>query len=264
MKLISVLLSYSRRTVILAIIGGIVTGVCNAALLAIVHRALTAGREASPNLFWGFIALWVILPLSRIASQVTLSHVVQTAIYDVRMHLSRQILGAPMRQLEEVGPHRLLAALNDDVATVSNALVSIPTLTMQATILLASLTYLGWLSWPVLIGVLIFMSVGILVLKIASKKALPYIRRAREDHDSLFKHFRALIDGNKELKLHRGRRQSFMDRVLQTTAKSYRRQNVIGGGIQTASSAMGSVLFFLLIGLIVFGVPAYTDASPQV
>src|SRR5678816_3288857 len=227
MKVISVLLSYSRRTIILAVFGGIVTGACNAALLAIIHGALTAGREASPNLLWGFIALWIILPISRIASQVTLSHVVHTAVYDLRMHLSRQILGAPLRQLEEVGPHRLLASLNDDVTAVSGALAGIPTIIMQGTILIASLIYLGWLSWPVLIGVVIFMSVGMFTFQMAINKASRYMRLAREDQDSLFSHFRALIDGNKELKLHRNRRQSFMHRVLEATAQSNRRHNVI-------------------------------------
>src|SRR5689334_1446908 len=153
MKVISVLLSYSRRTIILAVFGGIITGVCNAALLAIIHAALTAGRQASPNLMWAFIALWIVLPISRVTSQVTLSHVVHTAVYDLRMHLSRQILGAPLRQLEEVGPHRLLAALNDDVTAISSALANIPTIIMNSTILLGGLIYLGWLSWPVLIGV---------------------------------------------------------------------------------------------------------------
>jgi putative ATP-binding cassette transporter len=264
MKLIRILLSYSRRTVILAIIVGIVNGVCNASLLAIIHKALTAGKAASPNLLWGFIALWFVLPTSRIASQITLSHLVQTAIYDLRMHLSRQILSAPVRQLEEIGPHRLLAALNDDVGAVSNALVSIPTICMQSTILLASLIYLGWLSWPVLIGVVIFMSIAMFTFQMTVRQAARYIRLAREDHDALFKHFRALIDGNRELKLHRNRRQSFMERILQTTANSYRRHNVVGSGIQTAASGMGQILFFLLLGLLVFAVPAYTNTSPQV
>ena len=49
MKLISVLLSYSRRTVILAVFGGIITGGCNAAMLAIIHGALTAGRASFPK-----------------------------------------------------------------------------------------------------------------------------------------------------------------------------------------------------------------------
>ena len=143
MKLIAILLGYSRRTVVLAIIVGIVCGASNAALLAIIHKALTSGRDASPNLLWGFIALWLVLPASRIASQVTLSHLVQTAIYDLRMNLSRQMLAAPLRQLEEIGPHRLYATLNDDVQAISNALVSIPSICMQTTVLLASLVYLG-------------------------------------------------------------------------------------------------------------------------
>ena len=77
MKVISVLLSYSRRTIILAVFGGIVTGACNAAMLAIVHGALQPADKL--RLLWAFIALWILLPISRIASQVTLSHVVHTA-----------------------------------------------------------------------------------------------------------------------------------------------------------------------------------------
>jgi putative ATP-binding cassette transporter len=264
MKLISILLSYSRRAVILAIIVGIINGICNAALLAIIHKALIAGRGASANLLWGFVALWLILPASRIASQVTLSHLVQTAIYDLRMRLSRQILAAPLRQLEQIGPHRLFATLNDDVQAISNALLSIPTICMQSTVLIASLAYLGWLSWPVLIGVIIFMSIGMFIFQQATAKAQGYLSLAREDHDSLFRHFRALIEGNKELKLHRGRRQSFMERVLKSTANSFRRHNVTGAGIQTAAAGMGQILFFLLIGLLIFGVPAYTNTSAAV
>jgi putative ATP-binding cassette transporter len=264
MKVVSVLVSHSRRTIILAVIGGIVTGACNAALLAIIHGALTAGRDASPSLMWAFIALWIILPISRIASQVTLSHVVHTAVYDLRMHLSRQILGAPLRQLEEVGPHRLLAALNDDVMAIAGALANIPTIIMNSTILLGGLIYLGWLSWPVLIGVVIFMSVSIFTARMIVRKASRYMRRAREDFDSLFKHLRALVEGNKELKLHRRRRQSFMERILQATAQSYRRHNWIAAGISTAASGLGGVMFFLLVGLLVFAVPAYSNVSTQV
>jgi len=169
-----------------------------------------------------------------------------------------------LRQLEEIGPHRLFATLNDDVQAISNALVSIPTICMQSTVLIASLAYLGWLSWPVLIGVIIFMSIGLFTFQQAVARAQGYLSLAREDHDSLFRHFRALIEGNKELKLHHGRRQSFMDRVLKTTANSFRRHNVIGAGIQTAAAGMGQILFFLLIGLLIFGVPAYTNTSTEV
>lgn len=264
MKLISVLLGYSRRIVILAILAGIISGLCNTALLAIIHSALTQGKAAPPNLLWGFIALWLTLPVSRIVSQVSLSYLVQRAIYDLRIHLSRQVLAAPLRQLEEIGPHRLLAALNDDVMAVSNALVSIPVLCLHSTILLGSLIYMGWLSWPVLIGVVIFLAIGTFTYQMAVTRSARYLRLAREDQDALFRHFRALTEGNKELKLHRNRRESFMERVLQQTARSFQRHNVMGSGINTAASGWGQLLFFLLIGLLVFGVPVYTETSPQV
>jgi putative ATP-binding cassette transporter len=150
------------------------------------------------------------------------------------------------------------------VTAISNALAGIPTIIMQATILLASLVYLGWLSWPVLIGVVIFMSLGMFAFQLAIQKASRYMRLAREDQDSLFQHFRALIDGNKELKLHRNRRHSFMTRVLEATAGSNRRHNVLATGISTAAGGMGQILFFLLIGLLVFVLPTYTNTSTEV
>ena len=264
MKLMSVLLGYSRRTVVVAFIVGIIGGACNAALIAIIHSVLTGGRASPGSLLWAYAGLWLLLPISRIVSQVSLSHLVQQAIFDLRMHLSRQILGAPLRQLEEIGHHRLLATLNDDVMAVSNALVSIPVLSMHSTILIASLVYMGWLSWPVLIGVVVFMTVGTLAYQMAIKKSQRYLRLAREDHDALFRHFRALTEGNKELKLHRNRRESFVEKVLERTARSYQRHNVTGSGINTAASGMGQLLFFLLIGLLIFGVPAFTNTSLQV
>jgi len=264
MKLLSVLLGYSRRTVILAFTAGIIGGACNAALIAVIHSVLTGGSASPSYLLWVFLGLWIILPVTRITAQVTLSHLVQTAIFDLRMHLSRQILAAPLRQLEEIGQHRLLATLNDDVMSVSNALVSIPVVCMHGTILLASLIYMGWLSWPVLVGVVIFMTAGVFAYQFAIRKSQRYLRLAREDHDALYRHFRALAEGNKELKLHRNRRQSFVERVLESTARSYQRHSVTGSGINTAASGMGQLLFFLLIGLLIFAVPALTNTSTQV
>jgi putative ATP-binding cassette transporter len=157
-----------------------------------------------------------------------------------------------------------LASLNDDVVAISNALVSIPVLCLHSTILTGCLIYMGWLSWPVLIGVVIFLSIGTFSYQVAVRKAARYLRLAREDQDALFRHLRALTEGNKELKLHRNRRESFMNRVLHTTARSFQRHNVTGSGINTAASGLGQLLFFLLIGLLVFGLPSYANTSTQV
>src|SRR5690348_3590707 len=109
MKLIVLLWRYSRGLVVLAIIAGIVSGLSNAALIALVHQALVDSRSALPTLGIIFIGVGLALPISRVVSQVLLTYLSQKAVFDLRMALSRRILAAPLRQLEEVGPARLLA-----------------------------------------------------------------------------------------------------------------------------------------------------------
>jgi len=103
--------------------------------------------------------------------------------------------------------------------------------------------------------VVVFMTLGILSFQAAVKRAMRYMRLARKDTDSLFGHYRALNDGAKELKLHRTRRNIFIDQVLRTTALSLRRNNVTGNGIMAGASSWYQILFFTLIGLILFVLP---------
>jgi putative ATP-binding cassette transporter len=169
--------------------------------------------------------------------------------------LSRRILSAPLRRLEELGAPRLLATLTDDVPVIANALVSIPLLFMNIVIVAGCLTYLGWLSWWVLLGVLGFMACGVIVYQVLMKKALRYLMLGRRQWDDLFKHLGALINGTKELKLHRRRREAFLSQSLEASASTLRHQMLTGNNLFAAASSWGHVLIFVLIGLLLFAVP---------
>src|SRR2546423_8091402 len=114
MKFITFLLKYSPRTVALAIVAGIISGVTNVALLAVVNSVLGNYRVSLP-LVLEFAALCLLLPVTRVCSQVLLAHLSRKALYDLRMNLCRQVLSAPLRKLEELGGPRLLTSLTEDV-----------------------------------------------------------------------------------------------------------------------------------------------------
>jgi putative ATP-binding cassette transporter len=255
MKLLSFLMRHSRGPVIFAIAAGIISGLSNAALIALIHRAINQGQSLTRALVWGFAALCVVLPLSRFAAQALLTYLSQKAIFDLRMHLSQRILAAPLRYLEGIGAPRLLATLTDDVMVISNALVNIPLFFMHTAILVGCLVYLGWLSWTVLLAVLGFLVVGILGFRFAAGSAQRHLKRAREAQDTMLGHFRALTEGTKELKLHSSRRQSFMTHLFEETATAYRRLNVIGNITYAGAASWAQFLFFALFGLLVFGLP---------
>ena len=261
MKLFSFLLRcsrsvrYSRLTIAIVIFIGIVSGVCNVVLLSLINAALHRTDYSVTTLAWKFAVLCLLLPLSRFASQALLTRFSARVIFDLRMNLCRRVLAAPLRLLEGLGPHRILAILTEDIPVIAETLINVPLLCMHLAIVSGCMIYLGWLSFNVLLGVLIFMVLGVVSYRLAVKQAVHYFRIAREQWDAIFQHFRALTQGTKELKLHRGRREAFFTETLATTHAALQRNTVAGETIFSAVTSGGQALFFILLGLILFLVP---------
>jgi putative ATP-binding cassette transporter len=255
MKLVKFLLRYSRGAVIAAIFAGVVSGVGSTALLALINATLTGQGLSRPSLGWMFLGFCLVVPVSRIVSELLLAQLGQGTVLDLRVRLSRRILGVPQRQLEEMGAHRLLNLLLEDVPAISNVVVQIPVLCINVSVILGCLIYLGWLSWQALLAVLLFMALGIATYQWPLARALRHLESAREQEDRLTGHLRGLTEGSKELKLHRERREAFLSRVLRGTAQRVWKHNIDGLRIYTFASSWGQLLVFVVVGLVLFVLP---------
>ena len=143
MKLLAFLLRSSKSVVTLAIVVGIISGIANAALIAFANSALSQAGSVTKGLLWGFIGLAILLPLTRAFSGYLLIRLAQKVIFDLRLHLCKRILGAPLRHLEEVGAHRLLASLTEDVNAISNAFINVPVVCIHLTVVVGCMGYSG-------------------------------------------------------------------------------------------------------------------------
>jgi putative ATP-binding cassette transporter len=264
MHLFKFLLRISWRTVAFAILFGIISGASSTGLLALINTRLNSSQLNARTLLWSFVGLCVLVPVTRFTSEALLIRLGQGAIYKLRMQMSRRILGAPLRHLEELGAHRLLATLTDDIPAITNALTFIPIFCINVVVVFGCLFYLGWLSLTVLFAVLAFMVLGIISYQLPMMRALHFHRLAREESDNLYQHFRALTSGVKELKLHGQRREAFLTDSLQPTAQSLRRNNLIGVSIFVAAVSWGQILFFIVIGLLLFALSGSLNLNTQV
>jgi putative ATP-binding cassette transporter len=261
MELIYFIARYSRRAAILAILTGILSGVSNTGLLVVINSTLAGGSLPVTMQVLCFVGLCLVLPLTRFLAEALLTKLGQGALYNLRLQLSKRILGAPLRRLEEMGAHRILATLTDDLPAITNGLLLIPVLSINAAVIIGGLVYLGLMSWKVLLIVLGFMVVGIISYQLPIIKSLQYLKAARESEDDLLKCYGALTQGTKELKLHRNRREAFISDVLQSTVTSLRNHNVKGMLIYSAAASWGQILVFVVIGLILFALPGMTVMS---
>src|SRR5262245_15493916 len=102
----------------------LLSGACNAALIAFVNAALTNSHHWSGALLlWCFVAVGVGKIVTAFVSQALLTGFSQGVIADVRRDLIRKILKVPLQQLEEIGAPRVLVALTDDVFSIAQALL---------------------------------------------------------------------------------------------------------------------------------------------
>ena len=263
MNLLVLLMRFSRRTLIFALIAGVLSGASSVLLLGLINAVLSQSSYSLTTLIALYAGLSVVFLGSNIVAQLLLVRIAQGAIFEMRMHLSRRILAAPLRDLEQLGAHRLLAALTDDVLDISNALLNIPLVCVYVAVVVVCILLLAWLSWKLLVAGLVFLLVGLVSYQMLVLRALGSLERAREQQDALFHHFRALTEGTKELKLHQQRRSSFLTRLLQPTASAFRRHNIAGMTIYASAIGWGEFLFFAFIALLLFVLPTWQSLPPR-
>jgi putative ATP-binding cassette transporter len=180
------------------------------------------------------------------------------------MRLSRQILATPLRTLEEQGSARIMAVLTDDIFTISSTIIGIPVLFMQGAVVLGSLGYMAWLSPKTFLLIFGFIIVGTAIFQFSVGKGFRFLKEAREQQDALMKHFRSMLDGAKELKLHLQRRKAFLTEVFQPIAEAFRHSYFIGNLIYAASGAFGyQLIFFIMLALLLFLMPAVTTIEAK-
>lgn len=247
-ELLSLLKPY-RYTVILSILFGILGGLSVTALLATVNQGLHSESGLTTAVVLAFAGLCVLALLSSIAADIGSNFVGQKVIARLRKDLGAKVLSAPIEQIERYRSHRLIPVLTHDVDTISDFAFSFAPLAISITVILGCLGYLASLSLPIFLMTLLAIGIGSAIQFIAQGKGIKGFYEARDAEDSLQKHYSAIAEGAKELRIHRKRRHAMLTRNIQATADHICDTHVRSINIFVIAKSLGSMLFFVVIGL---------------
>jgi putative ATP-binding cassette transporter len=268
MNLVFFLLRHSRRTVLFAVLAGAFSGFINVSLLLLVHRAVNPngpwGRQLPPGqlLIWLFAGLCLAALVTRIGSQTLLLAVSRRSTARLSMQLSRRILDTPLLRLEELGPGRLLTMLNRDIPTIARGLKAIPTLCINAIMIVGCLAFLAWLSPLVFVSILGALTLNLLPQWLLGRHARKKVRQMHLTRDTLTRHYRGLVEGVKELKIHRQRRKAFLAGPLGSTTWALEKQDASIQFLMTLANSGSRFMLFVVIGFLVFVVPRWATIDP--
>jgi len=254
MKLLAYIYRASPYLLIFGITLTIVTGLLSATLMAIINAAI-AGHGETTTLVWQFLGVCVLHTAARSLSSLTLLNASQSAIQRLRIDLSRKLLGTPQAKLQQIGKPQLLAILTQDITTVMQACQRLTIVLAESVIIFGCLIYISLLSWKMLLLFVLLALGAIAVIRIADWGPFTYLRRARANLGHLYRHFRDLVEGSRELQVNAARGTAFIDETIIPETASLKRDFIRGLGAYVLVTNGVGFFYLLVIGIVLFIVP---------
>jgi putative ATP-binding cassette transporter len=245
--------SSSRTSVALMItvvLIGATSGALNTWIVSIINDALNGTVPRQWTMAAMFLGLCVGFAATRATSQILLTKLAIAIAQTLRIGLCRTIVSARLRTLEKMGNARLLASFTEDTPAVTNALVQLPTICVNAAIVLGCVAYMAWLSWTLLLVVIVMGGLGLGGYWLLQRKAGERFTLAHKHYIGLLKHFRALVDGSKELQLHAARRDEYLRVEITDSTKAVARYRFASGLHFALAENWVAGLGFVVMGLL--------------
>ena len=243
------LLKPFRLIVSASIVLGMIGGLSVTVLLATINNALHSDEGLTRTVVMIFAGLCVLALLTTILSDIGTNYVGQHIIAKLRKELGEKVLSAPIDQIERYRSHRLIPVLTHDVDTISDFAFAFAPLAISMTVTLGCLGYLAMLSWPMFLMMLVAIAIGTTIQAIARAKGMRGFYAARDSEDELQKHYNAIAEGAKELRIHRPRRQRMFVAGIQKTAEKICDTQIKSINTFVIAKSFGSMLFFVVIGM---------------
>lgn len=266
MKLLSFLFRINQRKTLEVMILALLSGLASAGVIALVNSALYAGSPGSharSMIAVAFVVAVVTKVSSNLASSLVLGRSVQDIMLRMCTGLCRRVAETPFRKLEEIGAPRILACLTDDITVLSAAIQMVPSLIVNLALLTGCTIYLAWISRTAALALVILVALVGITHRILIVKAMAAVQRARDGRDTLFRHFRTLVEGIKELKLHSERRNAFFQEDVDMAADYLRKEYITAMNRYAVADGWSQSMFYTLLGVVVFAFPALQHVSTK-
>lgn len=262
--MIAYLIRRFRILLISATLIAVVSGACNVLVITQIGEALkvAASGELDQYLPWRFGFYAVIATASHLLSLILFDRLGQRAQADLRRLISERVMHAEYSRLETTGAPKVQAALTEHTASVVGIFTTLPMILVNTVVVMGCLAYLAWLSWSIFLVAITMTALGSTGYHLAHVKAIKHMTAASKEQDQLFGHFRSIIEGAKEMRLHAAKRHYFSKYVLGSSVEMIRQKNTKGMSIFLLSSAWGQLLIYIFIGLVLFAL--VTDIPDKV
>lgn len=252
----------SRREIIIA---AAVSGLANAAIVAVIGEASRTAGYDNPNL--RYLVLFIIALAGYVICQrYSAKRMVQVTTrlgQTLRVRVVDKVMASELPVLERIGTSRIVNALSRDATTISDsgeAMID----GLQAVIFVgfayAYIAYLSLWAFALSVGCAI-LSMTIVMRHQAHTQAI--LGRTRAKEVEFLNGVTDAIDGFKETRLN-GRRRDDLQRDIHATSTEVTALRAEVEDVHTRSTILGRASLYILVAVVVFLLPAVVKTYSEV
>lgn len=255
--MLSLLMRYSDRSPRAIVWLVAITGISSGLLLAVINSATetAVNGEVHLRMFMLFGATLALFVFTKRDALDRASAAAERAIRDIRIDLSNKLRHSELLLLEDIGREDIFARLTQDTSLISQSMPTVFNGLQAGVIVLAGMFYLATLSATAFVLTVGFVGFGAMLYRSQSKLFLREYEENTVKENVFFETLGHLIDGFKEVKINHAKNNDVYGVVKKVADES----EVLMRRVSRRFSAylvVSQLLIYLLIALLVFGLPA--------
>ncbi|MBB5622462.1 cyclic peptide transporter [Pedobacter cryoconitis] len=230
----------------------ILSGLAN--MLVIVLITSSVDNSQWKYLLFYYALTCCIYILGRRYVQVNLVTISRNVVYELRIRIIDKLFSTNYQNFEKIDRGKIYTALNDNVNTIgesTNMLVMLITSTFTA---LGTFIYLASIAfWATILTIVLVLCVSLLYY-LVSKSTNKYFEEAWTTRNVFMNHINGLMDGFKEISMHRNKKLEYKADVTHTVNEF--KEKMTTANVRFINASMvGESLLVVLLGTVVFALP---------
>lgn len=254
-----------RRVVYQLAILCILSGLFETAVLIVLNTAAHSAGDFSRRLLLLYIFIIAVLVWFLITrlSRYSLSEVLQPIISGIRLRVVEKAHAADLRSFERLGYAELLVQFSDDTALILDASVDMSIIVGKSVVILACIAYIAFMSITAALLVVAVLLMGALVYFPTMSRLWVLLEEVRETQKNIFNDIRHFLHGFKELKLNDRKNDSFYRHGFKERSVKMLNARIKTGVYFTMYYVIAIVVWYLLLMMLAFALPAITSIQPE-
>lgn len=229
------------------------SGLCNMIVITLITNSIGVEHNREYLIFYYGLAIAVYL-LGRRFAQICLVKLTRNMAYEMKMELVNRIFSSSYQKFEQVDRGQIYTTLNNDIASIGETLNIITVLITSSFTALGAFIYLASVAfWATVITIFLIVSITF-VYFIVSMRTNRFFDEARDTENVFMRLIHGLIDGYKELSLHKKKKNEYKADI-EDTAATYRDKMVFANVRFVNAFLIGESLLVILLGVVVFVLP---------